>query len=181
MKETLIKEIELNEGVSAHLDDGMLTVKGPKGEVKRVFVHPRVRIVVSGNKISLTSEKATKNEKKILSSFAAHIRNSVKGVKEPHVYKLKICSGHFPMSVAVSGNEIVIKNFLGETVPRKAKLPVGASVKINGTEIEVISADKEAAGKAAAVIESLCRITNRDIRIFQDGVYIIHKAGKDIM
>jgi large subunit ribosomal protein L6 len=126
----------------------------------------------------LESKKSSKMEKKVIHSFAAHIKNMFKGVQEPHVYKLKICSGHFPMNVSVSGQEITIKNFFGESVPRKTTLPEKAEVKVNGDEIVITSADKEAAGQAAAKIESLCRITKRDIRIFQDGCYITEKAGK---
>ena len=181
MKEDLVREIELSEGVSAQLDGSLLKLKGAKGEVERAFVHPKITIKLEGNKIILQAPKGTKREKKIISSFYSHINNMVDGVQEHHEYKLKICSGHFPMNVSVSGNELTIKNFLGETVPRKAKIIDGANVKVNGTEIVVTSSDKEVAGQTAARIESLCRITDRDRRIFQDGVYIIHKSGKDIV
>lgn len=124
--------------------------------------------------------KATKREKTIVGAFWSHARNLVKGVQELHIYNLKICSGHFPMNVSVSGQEFVIKNFLGETVPRKVTLPKGAEVKITGTDILVSSPDREVAGLAAAKIENLCRITNRDLRIFQDGCYITHKVGKAV-
>ena len=84
------------------------------------------------------------------------------------------------MNVAVSGKEFVVKNFLGETIPRRFTLPEEVDVKINGTDIIVTSVDVEAAGLAAGRIEKVCRITNRDIRIFQDGCYIVEKAGKAI-
>lgn len=167
-------------GVSAQLSVASLKVKGPKGEAQRTFLHPKVNISLDGNKVVLEAPKGTKREKKMIGSFSSHIKNMIKGVQEPHLYKLKICSGHFPMNVTVSGQEFVIKNFLGESVPRKATLPKGVDVKISGTDITVSGADKELAGQAAAKIESLCRITNRDIRIFQDGCHITHKAGKDV-
>ncbi len=167
-------------GVSAQLSTASLKIKGPKGEAQRVFLHPKVNISLDGNKVVLEAPKGTKREKKMIGSFSSHIKNMIKGVQEPHLYKLKICSGHFPMNVTVSGQEFVIKNFLGESVPRKATLPKGVDVKISGTDITVSGADKELAGQAAAKIESLCRITNRDIRIFQDGCHITHKAGKDV-
>jgi len=180
MKEDLKKEIVLVENVNAQLDETILTVKGPKGEIKRNFLHPKVLISIESGKIILTASKATKREKKIIGSFEAHIKNMVRGVQEPYVYKLKVCSGHFPMNVSVSGNELIIKNFLGESVPRKVNLLPGVDVKVNGQEIVVSGPDKEAAGQMAARIETLCRITGRDNRIFQDGCYITHKAGKDL-
>lgn len=180
MKEDLTREIELKDKISARLENNTLKVKGPKGELEREFVHPGVFLTIEGNKIILRAPKATKREKKIIGAFEAHIINMVKGVEELHEYRLKICSGHFPMSVSVSGSEFVIKNFMGEVVPRKVHLVKNVDVKINGNIITICSLDKEAAGQAAAQIESLCRVTNRDRRIFQDGCYITHKAGKDL-
>ena len=180
MKEDIIKEILLEEGISAQVNNRVITIKGPKGEVTRSLSHPRIDLSVEGNKITLKALKGTKREKTQIGSFFSHINNFIIGVKEPHVYKLKICSGHFPMNVSVSGQELTIKNFLGEAVPRKVTLLSGSEVKVNGAEIVVSSPDKEIAGQNAAKIESLCRITNRDRRIFQDGCYITHKAGKDM-
>jgi len=180
MKEDLIREVELVNGVSAELKENSLTVKGPKGEVTKNFPHPLVSIVVESGKVIFKVAKATKREKKVIASFEAHVKNMVKGVQEPHLYKVKICSGHFPMNVTITGDDVTIKNFLGESVPRKVKLIAGTNVKVEGTEITISSPNKEIAGQNAAKIESLCRITNRDRRIFQDGCYITHKSGKDM-
>ena len=53
-------------------------------------------------------------------------------------------------------------------------------VKVEGSEIIIESTNKELAGQAAADIEQLTRITNKDRRIFQDGIYITEKDGKKI-
>ena len=180
MKQDLTEEIELPAGVSVQHAQNLIRLRGPKGEVSRTFVYPGVNITLEENKIVLRAVKATKREKRMLSTFAAHLKNLIKGVQEPYEYKLKICSGHFPMNVSIAGKEFTIKNFLGETVPRKFTIQEGAEGKISGTEIIVKSADKEIAGQTAASIEQLCRITNRDIRIFQDGCYITQKAGEPI-
>lgn len=181
MKTDLRKEVALPSTVHAHLEGvALLHIKGPKGEVCKEFRHPKVQLKIESDKLVLAVPHATKREKTILGSFWSHIKNMVQGVQEPHVYQLKICSGHFPMNVSISGREFTIKNFLGETVPRKVILPREAEVKIAGTDITVSSPDKEAAGLASAKIENLCRITNRDIRIFQDGCYITRKVGKAV-
>ena len=178
MKEDIWREIVLVDGVTAKLDGIMLKVKGPEGEVERSFLHPKINLSVKDKKIVLGANKATKREKTIIGSYEAHIKNMIKGVRDFFVYKLKVCSGHFPMNVSVSGAEVIIKNFLGESVPRRVKLLENVEVKVSGTEIVVTSANKETAGQMAARIENLCRIANKDLRIFQDGCYIINKAGK---
>lgn len=179
MKIDLVREVELGAGVSAKYDKGVLSVKGPKGEVAREFIHPKIQIIIESGKIVLKSTKATKKEKTMLGSFKAHLVNTVKGVTEGHSYTLKICSGHFPMTVTVTNQEFVVKNFLGETVPRKVPVLKGVDVKVTGNDIVITSPDIELAGLMASQIEGLCRITNRDRRIFQDGCYIVKKSGKE--
>jgi large subunit ribosomal protein L6 len=178
MKVAITKEIEMTDGVTAQLANGVLTVKGPNGEASRALDHPKIKVTIENDKITLGVEKGGKREKTMVHTFAAHVGNLVSGVTEPHMYKLKICSGHFPISVEVSATEVVIKNFLGETVPRRVGIIHGSTVKLEGTEIIVTSPNKELAGQTAARIESACRISNRDKRIFQDGCYIINKSGR---
>lgn len=113
-------------------------------------------------------------------TFKAHINNMIKGVTEGFKYRLKVVYSHFPMTVKVQGDEVVIENFLGEKNPRRAKILPGVTVKVKGSEIEVEGIDKEAVGQTAANIEQATRITKWDRRVFQDGIYIVEKAGKPI-
>ncbi len=179
MKVSIEEELEIPQGVQVTVNKD-IHVKGPKGELSRSLFHPGIKIVVKDNKALFTAQKATKREAKVLYSFKAHLANMMKGVQEPWVYKLKICSGHFPMNVSVSSTKVSIKNFLGEKHPREAKLKQGVTVKVEGTEVTVESSDKELAGNTASELELLTKVSNRDLRIFQDGLYLIHKAGKDI-
>lgn len=173
--------VEIPSEVESEVDKFTVKLKGPKGESSREFKHPKIRIEKKEGKVILSSENATKREKKMIGTFKAHIRNMIKGVTECHTYRLKICSGHFPMNVSVSGTDFIVKNFLGEKIPRILKLKEGVKVKVEGQEVVVESVNKEAAGQTAADIEKLTTIKGRDKRIFQDGVYIINKDGKDML
>ena len=104
----------------------------------------------------------------------------LQGVKEKFEYKLKVVFSHFPITVEVSGNTATIKNFLGEKIPRICALPQGAEVEVNKDDITVKSVSKEIAGQAAANLETATKIRMKDRRIFQDGIYIIDKAGRPI-
>ncbi|RMF05964.1 50S ribosomal protein L6 [Candidatus Woesearchaeota archaeon] len=174
------EKITLPEGIQAAYENNELVVKGPKGEVRKKLLAPRISIAVDGNSVVLSSKNATKREKTLMGTFKAHIRNLIKGAQEGYTYKLKICAGHFPMNVSVSGNEFVVKNFLGEKVPRKVKIREGAAVKVEGDIVVVESNNKEIAGQMAADIEQLTVVKNRDRRIFQDGIFIIEKDSKKI-
>ncbi len=171
-------EIEAPEGVEVKIEGRTLTAKGPKGEISKELMDPTIEIKVDGNKVKLKALKHTKRQKTMVSTFRAHINNIFKGVTDEFEYKLKICSSHFPMSVSVEGDKVVVKNFLGEKVPRKAVIIPGATVKVQGDNITVTSPNKEVAGQTAANIEQATRITNRDRRIFQDGIWITEKSGK---
>ena len=173
-------EIKVPEKVSVNLDNSTLTLKGPKGEIKRDLSDKRIKAERKDKAIFLKANKSNKVNKKILKSYVAHINNMIKGSLEGHKYTLKICSGHFPMNISVSNNEFIVKNFLGEKVPRILKLKGGATVKVEGDKIEVESVSKEIAGQVSAAIEQLTRRTGYDSRIFQDGIYIINKDGKEI-
>lgn len=177
MKLDMNDRIELPGGVTALVKDFVITVKGPKGEVKRRATAPQLKVVVDGNAIVLSVGNGTKREKTAINTLAAHVRNMIKGVQQPWVYKLKVCSSHFPMNVSVSGKDFTIKNLFGEKVPRTMKLKDGVTVKIAGQDITVESTDLELAGNTASDIEQLSRITHVDRRVFQDGIHMTEKCG----
>lgn len=179
-KKLLDKEV-MFENITVTKNEPFLTFKGPKGEVSKKIFDPSVKIEVTPEKIILSpNKKATKREAKLIKTFVAHINNMVKGVTEGHTYKLKICSGHFPMNVSISNNEFVVKNFIGEKVPRKIPVKENVTVKIDGTLITVTGIEKELVSQMAASIEQLTRRPGFDSRIFQDGIYLIEKDGKEI-
>ena len=178
-KKQIGAELEIPEGITIEISKDV-KVKGPKGELTRRLYDPIIFMKVEEGKVKFNAKKNSKREKRQIGTFKAHIKNMFKGVGEGHVYKLKICSGHFPMNVSAAKGEFVVKNFLGEKVPRTVKIIEGVDVKLDGEIVIVESLNKEHAGQTAADIEQLCRITNRDRRIFQDGIYITNKDGKEI-
>ena len=174
------KEIELPDTISASIDGQILLIKGPKGETKRELKQSNVSITIDNKKIIFESKGNTKEDKKIIGSLIAHAKNMIKGSLQSHIYILKICSGHFPMNVSLSGNKLIVKNFFGEKVPRVLQLKNGAEVKVEGDLIYVTSTSKEIAGQVSADIEQLTRRPGYDTRVFQDGCYIISKDGKEL-
>lgn len=178
MKKDLFKEIEIPEDVNVKLEKNILIVKGPEGENKREFNFGKLDFEIKNKKIRIGHKKSTKSEKKMMNTITAHIKNIVQGVQKKFEYKLKICFGHFPFTVKIEGNKIIIKNFLGEKIDRKTTLPKGVEINLEKEMITIKSTDKEKAGQAAANLEEITRIKGRDKRVFQDGIYIINKCGK---
>jgi len=172
--------IEIPENIQVMLEDSILKVKGPKGETEKKLLNPLVKIEKKDKKIILSTNKQTKKEKKIINTFRAHIKNLIKGVNKPFIYKLKICSSHFPITATIEKDMLIIKNFMGEKVPRKAVILPNVNVKIDGDIVIVESLNKELAGQTAANIEKACKRPGFDSRVFSDGIWMFHKAGKDI-
>ena len=172
-----LREVEIPEGVKAEVKESVVIIEGPKGRLERRLYHPKVAVEKVNNKIVVKCEFAKRNEKALVGTFAAHIRNMIKGVTEGFVYKMKIVYSHFPMKVSVKGNEIVIENFLGEKHPRKAKIFGDVKVNIKGDEVTIEGINREEVGQTAANIEFATRVKDRDIRVFQDGIYIVSKGA----
>lgn len=179
-KEKIIKSVDFPEDVTASMDGNILSVKGPKDEVRREIKQRTLSIQADGSKIIIESKGGTKRDKKIVGSLVAHIKNMVKGSIQNHTYILKVCSGHFPINVSIANKKMVVNNFLGEKVPRLLEIKDNANVKVEGELIYVTSANKETAGQVSADIEQLTRRPGYDTRIFQDGIYIINKDGKEL-
>ena len=180
MRKSLFQVLEIPQGVEVNIDGATFSVKGPEGELKRIFNINKLVFEIRDGKIWLGSEKATKTEKRLMNTITAHIKNMMQGVQTKFEYQVKICSSHFPMTVDVQGNEALVKNFLGEKIPRKIKIPENVDVKIEKELITITSSDKEIAGQTAANFEKSTRISNRDRRVFQDGLFIINKCGREM-
>jgi len=180
MKKELYQKIAIPEGVEAKVDGSRVNIRGKEGELTKNFKKDKLEIKVDGKIIVLGNKKSTKKEKRLMNTLRAHIKNMILGVQEKFEYKLKIASGHFPMTIEVKGNEALVKNFLGEKIARKVRIPAGVEVEVGKEFITIKSIDKELAGQTAGNFEKSTRISARDRRIFQDGIFIINKAGKEI-
>ena len=169
--------VEIPEGVSASIDGETVTITGPKGSVSRDFVSARHNILQEGGALLVRIDVPRRKEKALAGTWNAHLNNMVKGVTDGFTYTLKALYSHFPMTLAVKGNQLIVTNYFGERVPRSANILSGVDVKVqNKTEIVVSGIDKEAVGQTAANIERSTTVKKRDRRVFQDGIYLIEKA-----
>ena len=178
----LIEEIEIPEGINAFVDKDEIILKKGESQLQKK-IDSKLKIKIENNKITLECEKNKKNQRKIFRSAIAHVKNMIKGLNEKFRYRLQISSVHFPVSVIINKekNELLIKNFLGEKKDRKVKIFPGIEIRIDKDIIEVESSDIEKAGQFAANIEKKTKIRKKDRRVFQDGVYIISKPGKEYL
>ncbi|RLF42041.1 MAG: 50S ribosomal protein L6 [Thermoplasmata archaeon] len=171
------EKIVIPEGVEATLEDTRLTIKGEKGVLSREFSHPQIKISISDGSIVISCRNPRRKQAALVGTFKAHIKNMFHGVTNGFEYRMKTVYSHFPIKTMVDGNYFVIQNFLGERHPRKALILEGVSVEIKGDEVIVKGIDKEKVGQTVANIERATIVKNRDVRVFQDGVYRVSKGG----
>ncbi|MBI2971958.1 MAG: 50S ribosomal protein L6 [Candidatus Aenigmarchaeota archaeon] len=178
MEPAVVKVVTIPENVSVEIAGAVVTVKGPKGTLEKDFFNPRfsetVRIEKNGG-VKITSASERRTHKAIAGTIQSHVENMITGVSVGYKYVMKITYSHFPLTVTVKDKEVQIKNFLGEKGLRIARIIGDCSVKTDKEEITITDISKDDVGQTASNIEQACRITGRDRRIFQDGIFI---AGK---
>ncbi len=170
-------EYEFPKGIKVEFKDQILKVSGPKGEITKDFAHARtIDIVLEKNKIKFSCKFPRRKQRSLMGTLVSHAKNMTDGVTiGPFVTKMKIVYSHFPITVNVKGNEVLVENFLGERAPRIAKIFGNAKVKVAGDDVIVESINKEDAGQTASNIRRICKIRNKDPRTFQDGIFQYQK------
>ncbi|UCD14287.1 MAG: 50S ribosomal protein L6 [Thermoplasmatales archaeon] len=172
------EEIEIPNQVEVSIEKKIVCVKGEKGSLSKMLSHPKIELKIKNNIVELSfSNSSHKKERALMGTFAAHIKNMIRGVTEGFEYKMKTVYSHFPIKTSIEGGEFIVHNFLGERSPRKAKILENVEVAISGDNITVSGIDKEKVGQTVANIERATKIKHRDVRVFQDGVYLVSKRG----
>jgi large subunit ribosomal protein L6 len=169
--------IKVPDGVQVRLQGRTVIVKGPKGELKRTLPLSRVEVALEEGAVLVRCSLPRRSEKAAVGAFTSHVQNLVEGVTKGYEYRLKTVFAHFPIKSTVKGDQFVIENFLGERSARKARILSGVKVDVKAEWVSVTGIDLENVSQTAANIERATKVRNRDIRVFQDGIYIVTKAA----
>ena len=138
-------------GVTVDVNDRLVTVKGPKGELNLNLVK-NIEVKVEGTELTVEKLKEDKVTNEMHGTTNANINNMLIGVSEGFKKELEIIGVGYRF--AVSGNTLTIQ--AGYSHPVKLEIPKGISVKaISATEIEVSGADKVLVGEFAANIRKV--------------------------
>ncbi|MFH0896783.1 MAG: 50S ribosomal protein L6 [Candidatus Bathyarchaeota archaeon] len=177
MKKRIAREtIKIPESLDVSVDQNMVSVKGPLGTLERSFYNAPVDIRRESDEILIEAIWPDKKRLALVGTIKSHIRNMLTGVTNGFTYKLKIVYAHFPMSVKVQNEEVLVENFGGERMPRKIKIPNTVKAEVTGDDIIVKGINLEEVSQAAANIQQATLIRNKDPRIFLDGIYIYDRG-----
>lgn len=162
-------------GVTVAVTAGSVSVKGPKGELRRV-IHPDISVEVKDNAILLSIQKETKRARALWGLFRALIANMVRGVTGGFEKKLEIEGIGFRVTREGDGSLTLA---LGFSHPVKVKAPEGITFGVEKNAITVSGINNELVGEVAASIRGLKPpepYKGKGIRY--QGEIIRRKAGK---
>jgi large subunit ribosomal protein L6 len=169
------KTIQVPDNVDVNLVGKTINVKGKKGTLTRDFSFAPIFIEGEGKKIRVWAKWPRKKEAALVGTIYSHINNMITGVTKGYQYKLKIVFSHFPISVKIQGNSVLIENFTGERRPRRINIIGDVKVKLEPDDIIVEGANLEQVSQTAANIEQATRVRRKDPRVFLDGIYVYER------
>jgi large subunit ribosomal protein L6 len=173
MSRLIKKPIVITGGATLTQSGDVLTVKGPKGELKITIPHG-VALKNEGENFWIgTAENSTVSA--IQGTVWALVKNAIEGVTDGFTKVLEIEGVGY--RVAVEGKELVL--FLGYALPVRMPIPENVTIAVDKNTIKVSGIDKDAVGKAAAEIRALKKPEPyKGKGIHYQGEVIRRKVGK---
>jgi len=178
-------EIDLGSEVTCTVKARVVTIKGPRGELKKDLRHLPIDLKFKeGDNTKLVVERWFTSGKanSVIRTTCSHINNMVIGTTKGFKYKMRFVYAHFPINVAITKKDqcVEIRNFLGEKVVRVVDCCEGVTVSRSSDikdEIVLVGNDINNVGRTCALIQQICAVKRKDIRKFLDGIYVSYKGN----
>ncbi|WP_138420163.1 50S ribosomal protein L6 [Aquibacillus sediminis] len=170
-----LKTLEIPEGVEVKLDGNVVTVKGPKGELKRTF-NEDMKIVIEDNVLSVERPSDKKEHRSLHGTTRSLIANMVEGVHKGFEKSLEIQGVGY--RAQKQGDKVVINAGYSHPVELENRDGIEIDVPSN-TKVVVKGIDKELVGAVAANIRAIRPpepYKGKGIRY--EGEYVRRKEGK---
>ena len=154
--------------------EGMLTVKGPLGSVKRP-VHSLVSVVVENGTVTVSPKNTSKLARSLWGTFGSHIKNMIAGVNKK--YEKKLSLEGIGYRVELQGKNL--KLLVGFSHPVLLPIPEGIDVLVEKNLMTVSGIEKDGVGQFSAVIRAVKKpepYKGKGIRYV--GEYVRQKQGK---
>merc|ERR1712000_598609 len=174
-------------GVKVGIKTRTVTVEGPRGKLVKNLGHLAVSFKHAGkNVIKIELHHGNRKNVATLRTVRTIINNLIIGVTKGFKYKMRYVYAHFPINVNIEKNketglfEVEIRNFIGEKLVRRVVMQPGVEVDVSTAqkdELVLSGNDLQNVSQSAADIQQICRVRNKDIRKFLDGLYVSEKGN----
>lgn len=165
------QQVTIPDKVKVILKKHMLHVEGPLGKTYKNFKKIPVDIKIEDKKITISAQGSRKRDYSITNTASSIIRNLCEGVTTGYTAKMKLVFAHFPITVKVKDDQVLIENFQGERSARIAKIMGQTKVVPKGDDIIITGAVLTDVTQTAANIQSKSKVKDKDHRVFLDGIY----------
>ena len=147
--------IEIPAGVTVAVEGNVITVKGPKGELKQTF-NPELTINIEGNELTVTRPSDNREHRSQHGLYRALINNMVVGVSTGYRKEMELVG----VGYRANATGQVLELSLGFSHAIYIKLPVEIKVETKSERnknplIILESDDKQLLGQVCAKIRSL--------------------------
>eukprot|EP01083_Nonionella_stella_P095526 268209_1 len=179
------KEIPIPEGITVKIKSRRMWVTGKRGTLYRDFKHAMITLRKTRNNTVLIEKRFDKKKRcAVVKTIAGHIQNLFVGVTKGFRYKMKLVYAHFPINATVlkEGKSLQVLNYIGQKNKRRVNVRKGVTInEPAGTkdELWIEGNDIEAVAESASSIWQSCRVTDKDIRKFLDGIYVYAKGPQN--
>ena len=144
--------IVIPNGVQVNLNGSNVSVKGPKGEMQRVFSNS-IGISLENNQLSFTRNSEDPAERALHGTTRAVLANMIHGVSKGFQVVLEVEGVGY--RAEMDGKNLAL--FVGYSHPVKMEPPAGISFETDAKtrQIRVLGFDKELVGQIAANIRKV--------------------------
>jgi large subunit ribosomal protein L6 len=167
--------VDIPAGVTVTIAVAVVTVKGPRGELKRTF-NSAMTFVQEGNKVTVSRPSDDPGHKSLHGLSRTLLANMVEGVTKGYVRQLEISGVGYKAEMKPYG----LLFALGYSHQIEFKAPAGIKLTApQPTQVVVEGADKEIVGQVAAEIRLLRKpepYKGKGVRYA--GEQVRRKAGK---
>ena len=167
--------IPIPDKVSVGIDGLAVTVKGPKGELRRTLP-AGVIVVQEGSTVQVNPVNTSRRSRERHGLSRTLVANMVEGVSQGYIRKLEIVGVGY--RAQVQGRKLVVS--AGYSHPVEMLPPEGITFAVeNNTTVLVSGADKELVGNEAAKVRAIRPPEPyKGKGIKYEGERILRKAGK---
>ncbi len=143
--------IKLPDKVTVNVNDGVVAVKGPKGNLE-LALPQLVQIAIKDGEVQVTRTSDSKAGRSRHGLVRNLVNNMIVGVSEGYARKLEINGVGY--RAEVKGKDLVLS--LGFSHPVNFSIPEGVTIKVNKqTELLLEGIDKQLLGETAARIRKV--------------------------
>ncbi len=144
------KPIAIPEKTEVTYASGVITVKGPLGELKKDF-KPEIEVKIENGEVTLTPVRNSLDILALWGTYGSHLKNMLAGVNT--LYQKKLIVEGIGFKSDIKGKEIHLA--LGFSHPVKVIIPDGLKVTAEKNVITISGMDKELVGLFSAKVRSL--------------------------